>query len=1217
MKHKKTLFGVLVGAILGLFAISAIPELKAITRNAKAVWYEPITSVSSLTNDDEVILKTDSGIGVTGWTKKASNANVSEIESEWKKYLVKDKSGSNFALYDSVAVDSKNYIYCNTAKADFTYESTSQNLIVTSSGYVGAGTRVLQYRNDSGTKYYRFYTEDHGTMTGTFEFFKLYKVQEYRLPISITTVKGTYKTSYNAGESFDPTGLVITVKYGDDSTEDIAYDTYPTRFTFTPSGSLTTENTSVTVAYGGQSIAFAITVASLGVKSIAVTTQPDKTTYFCGDTLDTTGLVVTGTFNDDSTGNVTSGCTYSPTTMTMPGTQTITVTHTESSKTTTFDVAVNIPPKASKYRILKDDTQLDAGDEIIISAAGDYDYAMSSTDKNDRYAGVAAAKDDSNEIIPDMPDEAMILTLENGSSTGSFAFKNTNNKYIAAVSGKSELTTKTAIDADCSWTFTIDDTTGVASIHNVGQTTRYLMFNKSGTCAFGGYTSATGDIVDVAVFTYVSGKENLFLSDTELLLSTTDEVSVHAQKIDWNREVTYEFTSSDTDVFTLTDKVGDSVKVVAAGEGTATLTCVAHDSENVWRQAICTVTVHDYDHSAITPASYYLLDRTFYNGLSAEDVTKNIEDIDLTDVDNLFNIIACNQADNAYYIMLGDEFLERAGSQARLELKDVPTTYWIINKTSTTNVYNITDTNGNKLQFASNNTGIKWIAAPTAYYTEYLQIGLVGAQVFDHLSYTGTPSKTTYNVGETFSTEGITVKAHYTDIQKDVTDKIVWDTFSVGDTKATGRITISDVERTIEVTGIQVTDYRVDSLSVDASGALTKYFVGQSLDKTGLVITATYKDAAGIGDDRVNEPVALDNPGLTFSPETMQADTTKVTVSLGGKSTHYAVSVVAKQYFRATNLAKGDRVIFVDEVYAVEMAKTETKDFDKVEYSYYPDPVGDKATVLEVVDGVEKGMKAFKNVETNKYIAISGTKALEYTDTVTLESSWTTDVSKYETIDYHIICNAKSTDKYMKYNPDGDGKFAVGNAPSSGFCVYRENVSAESIELSGDYKTTFNKGDTFEFGGTVTATLSNSKTRDVTSECSFTGYDMNVAGQYTVTVSYYLGKTVTTTYVITVEDGGSGGGDTSSTTSSDTSSGSGSSTTSGDTSSSSGTSSTTSSTTSEDQGGGNSPINRLVAAIGVVGAVAVIGGSFIVGPAIIGGIVVGIIFIAKAAKKKK
>ena len=73
-----------------------------------------------------------------------------------------------------------------------------------------------------------------------------------------------------------------------------------------------------------------------------------------------------------------------------------------------------------------------------------------------------------------------------------------------------------------------------------------------------------------------------------------------------------------------------------------------------------------------------------------------------------------------------------------------------------------------------------------------------------------------------------------------------------------------------------------------------------------------------------------------------------------------------------------------------------------------------------------------------------------------------------------------------------------------------------SISISG-YTTSFTVGDTFAFGGTVTAHFSNGSTSNVTASSTFSGYNMSVAGTYTVTVSYtYGGTTKTATYQLVV-----------------------------------------------------------------------------------------------------
>ena len=77
-----------------------------------------------------------------------------------------------------------------------------------------------------------------------------------------------------------------------------------------------------------------------------------------------------------------------------------------------------------------------------------------------------------------------------------------------------------------------------------------------------------------------------------------------------------------------------------------------------------------------------------------------------------------------------------------------------------------------------------------------------------------------------------------------------------------------------------------------------------------------------------------------------------------------------------------------------------------------------------------------------------------------------------------------------------------------------------SISVSGA-KTEFTVGDTFSFGGTVTAHYTDSTSADVTGSATFSGYDMDESGEQTVTVTYTEdGVTKTTTYDIEVKKAG-------------------------------------------------------------------------------------------------
>lgn len=82
-------------------------------------------------------------------------------------------------------------------------------------------------------------------------------------------------------------------------------------------------------------------------------------------------------------------------------------------------------------------------------------------------------------------------------------------------------------------------------------------------------------------------------------------------------------------------------------------------------------------------------------------------------------------------------------------------------------------------------------------------------------------------------------------------------------------------------------------------------------------------------------------------------------------------------------------------------------------------------------------------------------------------------------------------------------------------------VVLSSIAVSGQ-KTAFTVGDTFTFGGVVTATYSDGSTKDVTDDAVITAPDLSTAGTKNVTVSYTEKEdTKTTSYEVVVTSGSS------------------------------------------------------------------------------------------------
>ena len=172
------------------------------------------------------------------------------------------------------------------------------------------------------------------------------------------------KTSYFVGDLIDTTGLTLTATYNNGVTEVISEN-----FTYTPDELNTAGTQAVTVTYGGKTTTFNVTVKAVELTSIAIKTNPTKTNYFVGDTLDTTGLTLTATYNNGTTQTITSGFTCSPTTLSTAGTQAITVTY--QGKTTTFNVTVEEVPS------------LDVTPEsnLEINKDNEFDFVLSNTDK--------------------------------------------------------------------------------------------------------------------------------------------------------------------------------------------------------------------------------------------------------------------------------------------------------------------------------------------------------------------------------------------------------------------------------------------------------------------------------------------------------------------------------------------------------------------------------------------------------------------------------------------------------------------------------------------------------------------------------------------------------------------------------------------------------------------------------------------------------------------
>ena len=179
-----------------------------------------------------------------------------------------------------------------------------------------------------------------------------------RTPVSLAVTTPPTKTVYEAGDSFDKTGMVVTVTYDDESTREV------TNYNCSPVV-LSKDDTYITISYREMMTTVTttqpVTVKNL-LKKIQIITPPTETAYEIGDTIDLTGMVVYA-FYSDGTSHEISNYTYSPHVVSSASDTEVTITYTEDGITKTaiqditvgntpnlVSIAVSVPPTKVIYK---------------------------------------------------------------------------------------------------------------------------------------------------------------------------------------------------------------------------------------------------------------------------------------------------------------------------------------------------------------------------------------------------------------------------------------------------------------------------------------------------------------------------------------------------------------------------------------------------------------------------------------------------------------------------------------------------------------------------------------------------------------------------------------------------------------------------------------------------------------------------------------------------
>lgn len=155
-------------------------------------------------------------------------------------------------------------------------------------------------------------------------------------PVINLIVEGSLGTQI-VGEPVDLTGVTIYALHYNGKKENVTNKVRLSRSNWSD----TEGNQSVDIGYKGRRITLTANVSEVMLDSISVKTPPTVTSFAAGADIDLTGLVLTATYTDGSTADVTQGYTFTPTVM-ANDTTSVTISYTENGVTKTTTQAVSL-----------------------------------------------------------------------------------------------------------------------------------------------------------------------------------------------------------------------------------------------------------------------------------------------------------------------------------------------------------------------------------------------------------------------------------------------------------------------------------------------------------------------------------------------------------------------------------------------------------------------------------------------------------------------------------------------------------------------------------------------------------------------------------------------------------------------------------------------------------------------------------------------------------
>ena len=161
------------------------------------------------------------------------------------------------------------------------------------------------------------------------------------------------KTSYKTGEIFDPKGMVVVATYDDKSTAEV------TNLEFDPDGKLTLNDDEIEVLYREGSktakalLSIKVVEAKKDLVDLKLSKDPYKTEYEEGEEFDPLGMVLTATYDDESTATIPfKNCTATPSGPLKKTDTRIVITYEENDEIETVVLSIKVKEASRKLSSL-------------------------------------------------------------------------------------------------------------------------------------------------------------------------------------------------------------------------------------------------------------------------------------------------------------------------------------------------------------------------------------------------------------------------------------------------------------------------------------------------------------------------------------------------------------------------------------------------------------------------------------------------------------------------------------------------------------------------------------------------------------------------------------------------------------------------------------------------------------------------------------------------